>query len=481
MLDVVEARSAPVSLGHAAPEVIEGRRPTESADIYSLGSTLFELLTGSTAFVASTNDEQVSAVLSRIQNAPVPDLRRRGVPDAVCDVLESAMAKQPSARPESAAVLAERLRVAVDPRATRPMTPPVPVAPVVPPVVSTPTPPVSPTPPEPIAVVPEPEPTPIPEPEPEPEPAPVPGPDPEPDPAPIPDPMPVPEPEPEPTPVPVPDPEPDPLPAPVLEAEPESEPETRLFATRPAGTVAEAQDAEPDTDAVPATPPGPAPLSIPSLPMAAETTTTSGRVFEGEPDESSRSRGRLVRFGLGALVALISLIVLVLVVIDSSRSKVGTPTASVTPQSSAPAPTTTPTLATPSVQPDSLVFPTVLMPSGLHVTRTWRLTGDDGNRFLASVEFANPTTKAITDSIVEVIPKLLTDNVAKVQFLGMTPTVLKADPVVRFDVTVQPGGKERVGYSIAVPAEGVGKARLDLWKVARDNEQKALDLLLTGG
>jgi hypothetical protein len=165
------------------------------------------------------------------------------------------------------------------------------------------------------------------------------------------------------------------------------------------------------------------------------------------------------------------------VLIDGSTSKVGTPTATVT-QSSSPATTTTPTLATPLVQSEPLVFPTVLMPSGLHVTRTWRLTGDDGNRFLASVEFANPTAAPITDSIVELIPKLLTNNVANVQFLGPKPTVLRADPVVRFDVTVQPGGKQRVGYSIAVPAEGVGKNRLELWKASRDNEQTALDLLL---
>ena len=56
LLDLVEARTAPVSLGHAAPEVVEGRRPSEAADVYSLGSTLFELLAGAPAFTGGSDE-----------------------------------------------------------------------------------------------------------------------------------------------------------------------------------------------------------------------------------------------------------------------------------------------------------------------------------------------------------------------------------------------------------------------------------------
>ncbi|MGZ6969216.1 MAG: serine/threonine-protein kinase, partial [Acidimicrobiia bacterium] len=181
LMDAVEARTAPLSLGHAAPEVVEGRRPSEAADVYSLGSTLFELLSGAPAFVGS-GDEAMNAVLARIAQSPVPDLRRRGVPDAVCDVVEAAMAKQPSDRIESAMVLSERLHLAIDPDAAEHT--PVHVPPS-----------------RPVVVVPQPAPdsepvAPPPEPEPEPEPEPIPVPEPTPVPVPVPDPVPVPEPAP---------------------------------------------------------------------------------------------------------------------------------------------------------------------------------------------------------------------------------------------------------------------------------------------
>ena len=58
---------------------------------------------------------------------------------------------------------------------------------------------------------------------------------------------------------------------------------------------------------------------------------TESRSIEADPDESSRSRGRLVRFGLGAVVAFVSLVVLVVVLVDGSLTKVGTPTEDSTP------------------------------------------------------------------------------------------------------------------------------------------------------
>ena len=94
----MEARPASVSLLHSAPEVVEGRRPSDASDVYSLGSTLFMMLSGAPAFPAGS-EKGMNAVLGRIAKAPVPDLRRRGVPDGVCDVVEAAMAKKPAMRP----------------------------------------------------------------------------------------------------------------------------------------------------------------------------------------------------------------------------------------------------------------------------------------------------------------------------------------------------------------------------------------------
>ncbi len=468
LLDLVEARTAPVSLSNAAPEVVEGRRPSETADVYSLGSALFELLAGGPAFIGAP-EEGMNAVLGRIAKAPVPDLRRRGVPDAVCDVVEAAMAKSPASRPASAVLLGEMLRSALaHGGATARITAPAEIPPIVaaspvdvPPVVEPP-------PPTPEVVVPEPEPTPLPDPEPPP-------PLPEPEPVPLPVPAPVPEPTPLPEPEPAPEPEPEPLPV-ALDAG-EAPVAAGPVAAEPDAPVPDAAASQvPEPEAAGAEPVAEAGPDVPE-PAAGITMAAVGRAIEADPDESSRSRGRVVRFGLGAGVALVSLVVLVVVIFDSSTAKVGTPTADTRAPVSQT--TTAPTLAKPLVRVPPLALPAVAQPSGLVVNRTWRLAGEDGDLFLASVDVSNPTNKTITDSVLEVIPKVLVTNVTSVTFVGPAPAIVNPDPVVRFDVTLLPGKSVRFGYRINVPAEGVSTSRLLAWKAGRDTEQAALNIFLT--
>lgn len=101
--------SVTATVEHAAPEILAGERPTPAGDVYSLGSTLFALLTGRSPFRRSS-DESVLPVLARIATEPVPDLREQGLPDELCDVLEASLEKDPGRRIESARLLAERLR-----------------------------------------------------------------------------------------------------------------------------------------------------------------------------------------------------------------------------------------------------------------------------------------------------------------------------------------------------------------------------------
>lgn len=110
-----ETRSGVVtaSLAHAPPEVVSGESPTARSDVYSLGSTLFELLAGQAAFVKET-DESILALIGRIASEPVPDLRAHGVPDVLAVEVERAMAKEPADRHESAAALARALAAAAD-------------------------------------------------------------------------------------------------------------------------------------------------------------------------------------------------------------------------------------------------------------------------------------------------------------------------------------------------------------------------------
>lgn len=99
------------SLSHAAPELLDGDPATVRSDVYALASTLFTLLAGDPPFGRDAG-ESVAALIARIATSPPPDLRPRGVPDAVCAVIESCLAKDPAARIASAPELGDALRAA---------------------------------------------------------------------------------------------------------------------------------------------------------------------------------------------------------------------------------------------------------------------------------------------------------------------------------------------------------------------------------
>ena len=89
-------------MAHAPPEIVEGKRPTEASDVYSLASTLYTMIAGDGPF-SDGEETSIVTMISRIVTRPVPDLRARGVPDPVCAVLEQGLAKDPAMRPRAAA------------------------------------------------------------------------------------------------------------------------------------------------------------------------------------------------------------------------------------------------------------------------------------------------------------------------------------------------------------------------------------------
>ena len=99
------------TIAHAAPEVLNGDRATFPSDVYGLGSTLFELLTGAPAFVRET-DESIVPLVLRVTGDPVPDLRAQGVPDPIAAAVEAAMAKDPADRPQTALEFGRLLQAA---------------------------------------------------------------------------------------------------------------------------------------------------------------------------------------------------------------------------------------------------------------------------------------------------------------------------------------------------------------------------------
>ncbi|MEM8924009.1 MAG: protein kinase [Actinomycetota bacterium] len=103
-----QSRVITASVAHAPPEIMNGQRPTEMADVYSLASTMYELVTGSPPFVRP-DDESIMPILSRIQQDPVPPLPPDQLPAPVAEVLHRAMSKDPDERPASALAFGELL------------------------------------------------------------------------------------------------------------------------------------------------------------------------------------------------------------------------------------------------------------------------------------------------------------------------------------------------------------------------------------
>src|SRR3954451_3369921 len=92
-----------------APEVLEGESPTPASDVYSLGATLFCVLTGHAAFERRSG-EQVIAQFLRVTSQPTPDLRTQGLPADVAAIIERPMARDPADRPATAAEFGDELR-----------------------------------------------------------------------------------------------------------------------------------------------------------------------------------------------------------------------------------------------------------------------------------------------------------------------------------------------------------------------------------
>ncbi|WP_433194307.1 protein kinase domain-containing protein [Nocardia sp. CA-107356] len=103
------ARAVTGTLAFTAPEVLEGGPPSVESDVYALGATLFSLISGHAAFERRKGEEAVAQFL-RIAANHIPDLRQQGVPGIACELIETAMARDPVERPHTAAEFGNLVR-----------------------------------------------------------------------------------------------------------------------------------------------------------------------------------------------------------------------------------------------------------------------------------------------------------------------------------------------------------------------------------
>jgi len=101
---------------HLAPEMLaDNNEITSAADIYALGVTLYQMLTGAIPFGGDTAVQMLWAHVN--QPAPLITAQRADLPPALDAITQMALAKSPAARYHSAGELAEDLAEAIEGRA----------------------------------------------------------------------------------------------------------------------------------------------------------------------------------------------------------------------------------------------------------------------------------------------------------------------------------------------------------------------------
>ena len=98
------------TVAYMSPEQAEGKPVDARSDVFSFGSVLYEMLTGSRAFEGQSSAALLSAVM-RDDPKPMHE-RKRDIPPEVLRIVNRCLRKDPSARYASATEVAHQLRSA---------------------------------------------------------------------------------------------------------------------------------------------------------------------------------------------------------------------------------------------------------------------------------------------------------------------------------------------------------------------------------
>src|SRR5436305_8317261 len=101
------------TLVYMRPQQLDGERGTHLDDIYSLGATLYDLLTSKPPFYSGNIDRQIHerSAPSMTERRKELDIEPALVPAAWEETVAECLAKDPARRPQSASEVAQRLQV----------------------------------------------------------------------------------------------------------------------------------------------------------------------------------------------------------------------------------------------------------------------------------------------------------------------------------------------------------------------------------